>query len=133
MKEMDFPTYTVNKNIDEIRKMLKNPSSLKDLVPLPPGKKVFFHENEIEIEDDTLGVVKMKIEEVSDNSFKLIPEIPSMPDRTINLHVDLSMIDSEKTEVSFTLEHDLPIFVAPIVKMTLKDAFSKFFAEINNK
>ncbi|MCX7697740.1 MAG: hypothetical protein N2Z72_08645 [Bacteroidales bacterium] len=133
MKEMDFPTYTVNKNIDEIRKIFREPYLLKDVIQIPPDKKVNFMDNEVEVFDEALGIIKIKIEEISDNSFRLKPEIPSMPDRSFALNVSLSMIHTDKTLISMTFEHDVPFFFVPILKITLKEIFSRFFEQLNKE
>jgi hypothetical protein len=133
MKETDFPVYTVNKPIEEIRFFLRDLKQLEKHLGSHADKIRILDESTVEIHDDTMGKVQAKLYEITENDYSLQPDFSKfMPNHALTLKIHLSMNpdDVKKTDIDLSLEHDLPFFMVPLLKTTLKETFQKFFSSL---
>lgn len=136
MKETEFPEYIVRKPIDDVRSYLRNIKQFEALANTKPDKIRILDEHTFEMRDETIGWIRGTIHEISGNLFSLTPDLSSMmPNHAIHLKIYLSVNpdDAQKTNVKLSLEHDLPSMVVPLLKLSLKEAFEKFFSGLDQQ
>ncbi|MCX7954068.1 MAG: hypothetical protein N3A01_02635 [Bacteroidales bacterium] len=120
----------INRNIEYIYSQILNFGNLLNKLPEEYRNKIYFENDTIIINDETIGTLKVKILEKKTND---TIKFGTDEDSKINffLWIQLKPLEPYKTKFRLVLHIDVPLLLRPFIKGKIEDGINEIVDKIS--